>query len=71
MQKPAARPYRAVLIPEGTPADQVERLADLGKLPVHEVQATSAYAAKRAAQHEKGMAVLRVERHDEAAEVAA
>lgn len=54
MQKPPARSYRATMVPEGTNADEVETLAALGKLPVATVEATSAYAAKKAARAQTG-----------------
>ncbi len=54
MQKPPARSYRAIMVPEGTCQDEVDTLAAQGKLPVAEVEATSAYAAKRAARTQTG-----------------
>ena len=54
LQTLPARPYRAIMVPEGTCQDEVETLAALGKLPVVEVLAASAYAAKRAARNKSG-----------------
>lgn len=54
LQQAPARTYRATMVPEGTCQDEVETLAALGKLPVAEVEAPSAYAAKHAARVKTG-----------------
>lgn len=54
LQQAPARSYRAIMVPEGTNADEVEDLASEGKLPVAEVEAPSAYAARKAARLQTG-----------------
>lgn len=54
LQTLPARPYRAIMVPEGTCLDEVETLATLGKLPIVDVDAPSAYAAKKAARLKSG-----------------
>ena len=65
-----SRTYCATLIPSGTPAEQVEDLADAGLLPTHRLTATSADNAMQAASQATGMAVLRADRTECAEEVA-
>lgn len=54
--------YRATLIPQGTPADQVESLAQAASLPVLRLKAPSAEYAQAAAHRISGLAVLDVQR---------
>ncbi|MGV3679692.1 MAG: hypothetical protein ACO1PM_08200 [Acidovorax sp.] len=54
LQQAPARTYRATLVPDGTCQDDIETLAALGKLPTTEVEAPSAYAAKKAARAKSG-----------------
>lgn len=63
---PAQRPYRALCVPKGTPADQVEALATNGALRTVAIKARDAEAAGKAAHQQTGLAVYRVERDAEA-----
>ncbi len=56
------RSYRATLVPEGTPADQLEVKADEGTLPTIRVKARNTARAEQAAHHLTGRPVFRVER---------
>lgn len=57
-----AHSYRAILIPPNICAEQLEQLADAGRLPVLQLKAASASHAHSAARAASGQAVLRVER---------
>lgn len=61
-----SRTYCATLIPDGTPAEDIDALADAGKLPTLPLQATSCGHAARLAHKATGQAVLRAERVEEA-----
>lgn len=56
------RSYRATLVPEGTPADQLEVKADEGTLPTIQLKARNNARATLAAHHLTGRPVFRVER---------
>lgn len=57
-----AHSYRATLIPQNVCAEQLEQLADAGRLPVLQLKAASASHAQSAARAASGRPVLRVER---------
>lgn len=57
-----AHSYRAILIPQNACAEQLEQLADAGRLPVLQLKAASASHAAVGAHAASGRPVLRVER---------
>lgn len=57
--------YRATLIPEGTPCDEVEFQADQGLLPTIQLKATGAATAAANAHRASGRPVFKVERLDQ------
>ncbi|KQR55798.1 hypothetical protein ASF94_04420 [Acidovorax sp. Leaf160] len=59
------RSYRATLVPEGTPADQLEVKADEGTLPTIQVKARNTARAEAAAHHLTGRPIFRIERIEE------
>jgi hypothetical protein len=54
--------YRATLIPEGTPSDEVEFQADQGLLPTLQVRSTDAAKAAADAHRASGRPVFEVVR---------
>lgn len=58
----AGKTYRAIQIPKGTPADQIEIKADRGELPYLQFQAVDSIAAATTARMVSGLPVLRIDR---------
>jgi len=61
------RQYRATLIPDTVPAEDVESLADTGQLPTEQIEAPSAEQAMRMAAQQSGLRVLKADRISEVA----